>query len=57
MLISKMLGQIETEDEYREALKRFLEICSAPKNSEEEKELYLLMDLMEKYERNNCSFT
>ena len=57
MLISKMFGQIETEEEYREALKRFLEICSAPKNLEEEKELYLLMDLLEKYERNNCSFT
>ena len=56
-LISKMLAQIETEEEYREALKRFLEICSAPKNLEEEKELYLLMDLLEKYERNNCSFT
>ena len=42
MLISKMLGQIETEDDYREALKRFLEICSAPKNLDEEKELYLL---------------
>ena len=52
-----MLGQIETEDEYREALNRFLQICSAPKDLEEERELYLLMDLMEKYERNNCSFT
>ncbi|WP_238766519.1 hypothetical protein [Maribellus maritimus] len=57
MLISNMLLQIETEDDYRDALKRFLEICAAPKDSKEERELYLLMDLMEKYERNNCSFT
>lgn len=57
MLINRMLQIIETEDDYREALKRFLEICEAPKDSEEEKELYVLMDLMEKYERNNCSFT
>ncbi len=52
-----MIEQIETEDDYREALKRFLEICGAPKNSEEEKELFLLMNLLEKYERKNCSFT
>jgi hypothetical protein len=52
-----MLVQIETEEDYREALKRFLEICANPKDSEDERELCLLMDLMEKYERNNCSFT
>lgn len=57
MLINCMLQIIETEEDYREALKRFLEICEAPKDSEEGKELYVLMDLMEKYERNNCSFT
>lgn len=57
MPISSMLVQIETEEDYREALKRFLEICANPKDSEDERELCLLMDLMEKYERNNCSFT
>lgn len=50
-----MIHEIETEDDYQEGLKRFLEICSGPKNDEEVKELYLLMELMEKYERNNCS--
>ena len=48
--------RIETEDDYRDALKRFLEICEAPKDKEEIKELFLLMNLMEKYERENCSY-
>lgn len=48
--------EIETEDDYRDALSRFLEICEAPKNEGEVKEMYLLMDLMGKYERNNCSY-
>ena len=47
---------IETEDDYRNALNRFLEICSEPKDEDEVKEMYLLMDLMGKYERNNCSY-
>jgi len=47
---------IITEDDYRDALKRFLEICDAPKNEDEVKEMYLLMAEMEKYERNNCSY-
>ena len=50
-----MIYEIETEDDYQEALKRFLEIAGNPRNSEEEYELNLLMQLMEKYERNNCS--
>ena len=48
--------EIETEDDYREAMKRFLSICEAPKNEDEVKEMYLLMAQMEKYERDNCSF-
>ena len=56
MLTKRMLEKIETEDDYRDALKRFLEICEAPKDSDEIKELYLLMNLMEKYERENCSY-
>ncbi len=47
--------KIETENEYREALKRFLEICPVPKNMEEIKEISLLISVMEKYERENCS--
>jgi Trp operon repressor len=50
-----MIYEIETEEDYQQGLKRFLEICSDLKNEDEEKELYLLMALMEKYERENCS--
>lgn len=56
MHTSKMNYEIETEDDYRNAMNRFLEICSAPKNEEEVKEMYLLMDLMGKYERENCAY-
>ena len=52
-----MLEFIETEEDYRAALKRFFEICEAPQNNDEVKELFVLMDLMEKYERNDCSFS
>lgn len=55
MPIDFMIYEIETEEDYQQGLKRFLEICSSPKNEDEEKELYLLMALMEKYERENCS--
>lgn len=50
-----MIHQIETEADYYKALKRFLKICNNPKDTNEVKEMYLLMDLMGKYERNNCS--
>jgi hypothetical protein len=56
MLTKSMLDKIEMEDDYRDALKRFLEICEAPKDADEIKELFHLMDLMEKYERENCSY-
>jgi hypothetical protein len=52
-----MIYEIETEEDYQEGLKRFLEICGKTKNEEEEKELFMLIRLMEKYERNNCSST
>jgi hypothetical protein len=44
-----------TEDEYREALKRFLEICDTPEGTPEAKELEQLMVIMEIYEQENCS--
>jgi hypothetical protein len=53
--ISMMNYEIKTEDDYREAMNRFLEICHAPKDEDEVKEMYLLMDVMAKYERENCS--
>jgi hypothetical protein len=50
-----MVYNIETEDDYREAVKRFLEICDCPGNTEETLELDLLISQMEKYERDSCS--
>jgi hypothetical protein len=47
--------EIKTEDDYRDALKRFLEICAEPKDELEVKEMYLLMELMGRYEQENCS--
>lgn len=51
-----MRYELENEDDYREALSRFLEICESPKNQNEIKELFLLMNILEKYERENCSY-
>lgn len=51
-----MIYELITEDDYRDALNRFLDIWKAPKNAEELKEMYLLKNLMEKYERENCSY-
>lgn len=50
-----MMYEIITEEDYQEALQRFLSICQSPKDDIEVKEMYLLMDLMGKYERDNCS--
>ena len=50
-----MMETIFTEDDYREALKRFLEICDTPEDTPEENELEQLMRLMEIYEQDNCS--
>ena len=49
-----MIYQIETEDDYREALIRVLAICDSSKNENDIKELYVLMELLTKYERDNC---
>ena len=50
-----MKEKLVTEDEYREALHRFLEISAAQANSPEALELEQLMVLMEIYEQENCS--
>jgi hypothetical protein len=55
MHIKNMIVEIVTEEDYQEGLKRFLELSNGPQNDDELKEMYLLMDLMEKYERENCS--
>jgi hypothetical protein len=46
--------KIETEDDYRDALNRFIELCKAQKTNDDLNELMLLINLMEKYERANC---
>jgi hypothetical protein len=51
----EMKDVIFTEDEYREALKRFLEICDAPENTPEAEELQYLLTVLEIYEKENCS--
>lgn len=48
--------KLETEDEYREALQRFLQLCETQKNEEETEELFLLIQLLGKYEQDNCSY-
>lgn len=50
-----MKDTIYTEDDYREALRRFLEICDAPEETDEADELDKLMYLLQEYEENNCS--
>ena len=50
-----MMYEIETEEDYQQGLKRFIELSGSIKTDDDLKELYLLMDLMEKYERENCS--
>ncbi len=49
------MEEIFTEDEYREALRRFLEICDSPGNTPESEELEQLITIMEIYEQENCS--
>lgn len=46
--------EIETEEDYRIALNRFIKICESEKSDEEIREMFLLIDLMEKYERTQC---
>jgi hypothetical protein len=50
-----MMVTLFTEDDYRVALKRFLEICDAPEETSEAFELEKLMASMEIYEQENCS--
>lgn len=50
-----MKDVIYTEDDYREALKRFLEICDSPEDSPAADDLEKLMYLLESYEQENCS--
>ncbi len=49
-----MMEKLVTEDEYRDALNRFLEICNCAAGSPEADELVQLSVLMEIYEHENC---
>jgi len=49
-----MNEKLVTEEEYREALKRFLEICDYAAGTSEAHELEHLLVLMEVYEQENC---
>ncbi|MBN1340004.1 MAG: hypothetical protein JXA03_11815 [Bacteroidales bacterium] len=46
--------KIETDDDYRDALNRFIELCKTQKTNDDLNELMLLTSMMEKYERANC---
>jgi antitoxin component HigA of HigAB toxin-antitoxin module len=46
--------EIQTEDDYRDALHRFINLCDSQKTDEDLKELLWLTSQMEKYERDNC---
>jgi hypothetical protein len=50
-----MLEKIETEEDYRIALARFLEICNIPKDSALVSEFFRLIELLENYEKENCN--
>ncbi|MEA3505012.1 MAG: hypothetical protein U9R32_07430 [Bacteroidota bacterium] len=47
-----MLNKIETEEQYKEAVKRIEELDGAPEGSPEDKELQEIFNLVEEYEDN-----
>ncbi len=49
-----MDDNLKTEDEYREALKRFVEILESEQGSYDACELFELMRKLEVYEQENC---
>lgn len=49
-----MGDRIYTEDEYRKAVVRFLEICDAEPGTPEHKEALRLTHIMEQYEKMSC---
>ena len=47
--------EIHTEEDYRDALLRFISLCESQKTDEDLRELMWLTSEMEKYERRNCN--
>jgi len=54
-MMNRMMETLFTEDDYRDALKRFLEICDAEEDTPEANELEKLMYWLQIYEQDNCS--
>jgi hypothetical protein len=50
-----MVEKIESEEDYRVALARFLEICNIPKDPILVDEFFRLIELLENYEKENCN--
>jgi antitoxin component HigA of HigAB toxin-antitoxin module len=50
-----MEDRIIDEDDYRKALRRFLEICNAPEGTPEAEELKQISQVIDAYERENFS--
>jgi antitoxin component HigA of HigAB toxin-antitoxin module len=51
---TKIIEVIRTEEDYREALRRFIEILDSPEGSPEALELIVLMKKLQEYELDNC---
>ena len=51
---TKIIEGIKTEEEYREAMRRFIEILGSPEGSPQAQELIVLMKKLEEYELDNC---
>lgn len=49
-----MNDSLKTEDDYREALKRFVEILESDEGTYDACELFKLMRKLETYEQENC---
>ena len=54
MHIKYMTEQIRTEEEYREILRRFLEMLESEGGEYDTLELFEIMKLLETYEQDNC---
>jgi len=50
----KMEEILRTEEEYREALQRFLAIMESEQNNYDALELFEIMKMLETYEQENC---
>jgi hypothetical protein len=50
-----MADKLETEDDYRKALNRFLELRCIAEGSPHTEELFRLISLLEEYEKQNCN--